>query len=166
VSKGVALPPKPCIPDSLALKVREVPGHQAPKTCARKSVWMRDASPTMGPHPKTDCGRVNLTAPERSRYSSDPAVRKCLREFFEGNSPTGSAAVYLATGTETASFVREMRPMEELDAHAESGAELWCPAEGCQETLNQFREALRRRKNHERLGCRPFNRLILPDEHF
>jgi hypothetical protein len=42
----------------------------------------------------------------------------------------------------------------------------WCPAEGCQENLNQFREALRRRKNHERLGCRPFNRLILPDEHF
>ncbi len=40
-----------------------------------------------------------------------------------------------------------------------------CPVDGCGENLERYRTSLLNRRKYERLACRPFNRLFLPDEH-
>ena len=40
-----------------------------------------------------------------------------------------------------------------------------CFIGGCNENLNDFRKSLIDRRQYERLACRPFNRLFLPEEH-
>jgi hypothetical protein len=40
-----------------------------------------------------------------------------------------------------------------------------CFVARCTENLEHFRESLLERRSHERLACRPLNRLLLPEEH-
>ncbi|MEX1117613.1 MAG: hypothetical protein WEB60_02355 [Terrimicrobiaceae bacterium] len=40
-----------------------------------------------------------------------------------------------------------------------------CFVENCRENLVPFRDSLTNRKNYERMGCRPFNRLLLSKQH-
>jgi hypothetical protein len=40
-----------------------------------------------------------------------------------------------------------------------------CFVSPCDDNLQHYRESLIERRTHERLACRPFNRLFLPAEH-
>jgi hypothetical protein len=107
----------------------------------------------LGWHPRHIAGLI------RSKYERDyhwgdrweffdPATRA---EFY-----TRLFAGLVATGRD-----------ELVDLNNQSNKEKgYCFREICGYNLESFKHSLLERKRHERLGCRPFNRLFLPNEHF
>lgn len=107
----------------------------------------------LGWHPRHIAGLI------RSRYERDYGWGQRW-EFYDAqyraDSYTRLFAGLIATGRD-----------QMVDLNCVSNREKgMCFEEECGHNLADYRDALAARRDHERLGCRPFNRLFLSDKHF
>ena len=117
--------------------------------CARLVVR---AMLSLGWHPRHIAGLI------RSKYERDYG----WGDQWAGFDPATRADFYARTFT--AEFVTGIDNL--IDFNAKSAREEGlCFFESCTDDLDRFRDSLLNRRKYERLACRPFNGLFLPQEH-
>ncbi|MCE9611516.1 MAG: hypothetical protein K8R23_15065 [Chthoniobacter sp.] len=117
--------------------------------CAQKLVRVMLA---LGWHPRHIAGLI------RSKYERDHGWGDQWRGYDPATRADFYARVFaglfIANGDDLTDFNCQSARQEGL-----------CPIENCTENLLTFRMSLLDRRKYERLACRPFNRLFLPEEH-
>lgn len=117
--------------------------------CAQRVVRVMLA---LGWHPRHIAGLI------RSKYERDYGWGDQWRGYDRATRADFYARVY---GGLFAAGVDDL-----VDFNCQSAREEgMCFVERCNENLLRFRSSLLDRRKHERLACRPFNRLFLPEEH-
>lgn len=117
--------------------------------CAQRVVRVMLA---LGWHPRHIAGLI------RSKYERDHGWGDQWRGFDPGTRADFYARVFTGLIVAGADDL--------VDFNCQSAREEGnCFIANCSENLQHYRASLLERRNHERLACRPFNRLFLPAEH-
>lgn len=106
----------------------------------------------LGWHPRHIAGLI------RSKYERDYH----WGEQWNGYDPATRADFYARVFTGL--FVGGVDDLVDFNCQS-AREEGLCFVENCNENLASFRDSLINRKNYERLGCRPFNRLLLSEKY-
>jgi hypothetical protein len=106
----------------------------------------------LGWHPRHIAGLL------RSKYERDYG----WGDQWNGYDPATRADFYARIFT--GEFVMSLDNLIDFNGDSARGEGL-CFFEGATQDLDRFRDSLLNRRKYERLACRPFNGLFLPDEH-
>ncbi len=138
-----ALPP-------CARGILEAPNdHLLRPSCVQRVVHVMLA---LGWHPRHIAGLI------RSKYEHNHNWGDQWRGYDPGTRADFYARVF------TGLFVTGVDDLVDFNCQS-AREEGTCFTTQCDDNLQRFRESLIERRTHERLACRPFNRLFLPAEH-